>query len=211
MSTRTPARALAGSLIALALTVAACSSSKPTGTPTSSAPPSIVPSSHGHKPVDLKAQMLRHIGGDFKQESDATANPGTGYNAAIKNDPRKPKKARRTLHRDRFVSTFQRVWTGFGGSTIRVILVQFQVAGGPRAYQTKLAAALKKKLATTSPVTVPGVPTAVGFTNKTRKQQTTIIMAPVGVVLMEVRASGKVALGQVGRAVAVAKRQFARL
>jgi hypothetical protein len=58
---------------------------------------------------------------------------------------------------------------------------------------------------------VPGVPSAVGLTDKTNKQQTTIIMAVAGRVVMLVRAVGKVALGQVPRTVTVAKRQFARL
>jgi hypothetical protein len=209
VSNRTLARSLAGSLVVLALTAAGCGSSGPGAGPTSPAPPTVVPTSHGRKPVDLKMQMLRHVSGDFKQQPDAQSNTSTGFTAAVKDDPRREKKARRTLHRDRFVSTFQRVWTGFGGSTIRIILDQFTVPGGPQAYQVALSTALKKDFGTTSPVSTP-IGHAIGFTHKTKKQQTTIIMAPVGVVLMQVRATGKVALGQVARAVAVATRQVKR-
>ena len=213
MSIRT---ALVCSLVAaLALTGAGCSSSGSSGGgPSSSAPPTIVPShATGHnKKLNLKGALLKHVPGSFKQTPDANVNKGTGFTAAAANDPRKPKRSRRSLHRDRFVETYQRVWTGFGDSTIQIVLFKFQVVGGPRAYQSTLSQALKVKLGQTDPVTVPGIGTATGFTQKdSRNHETTYILASVGVVMMLVKLTGKVALGQVQRAVAVATRQFKRL
>ena len=213
MSIRT---ALVCSLVAaLALTGAGCSSSGGSGGgPSSSAPPTIVPShATGHnKKLNLKGALLKHVPGSFKQTPDANVNKGTGFTAAAANDPRKPKRSRRSLHRDRFVETYQRVWTGFGSSTIQIVLDKFQVVGGPRAYQATLAQAIKVSLGQTEPVPVPGIPTATGFTQKDSKNhQTTYILASVGVVMMLVKLSGKVALGQVERAVSVATRQFKRL
>jgi hypothetical protein len=205
-------RALVSSLVALVLITAGCSSSKGSGGPTGSAPPTIVPSSQtGHgKPVNLRALLLRHITA-FKQEPDAANNKDTGLTEAIKDDGRKAKPAGRNLHRARFVMTYQRVWTGFGGTTIRVILQQYRAPGGPPSYLPRAAAALKAKFRTTTPVTVPGIPVAVGFTHKTKKQQSTVIFAPVGLVLMQVRITGRVALGQEQRAITVATRQYKRL
>lgn len=212
MSIRT---ALVCSLVAaLVVTGAGCSSSAGSGGPSSSPPPSVVPShATGHnKKLNLKGALLKHVPGSFKQTPDASVNKGTGFTAAAAADPRKPKRSRRALHRDRFLETYQRVWTGFGNSTIQIILFKFQVVGGPRAYQSTLSQALKVKLGQTEPVTVPGIGTATGFTQKQAKsRQTTYILASVGVVMMLVKLSGKVALGQVERAVAVATRQFKRL
>jgi hypothetical protein len=209
VSNRTLARTVLA-LVLAAVTVAGCTSSKSGTSPSSSAPPTLVPSS-GSGQVHLKAALVRKVPGSFKQKPDAAVNKHTGYPEAIKDDGRKAKPAHRSLQRDRFQGTYQRVWTGFGGSTLRVILQQFAVVGGPRAYQQVTGAALMKKLGKSTAVTVPGIPAATGFTHKTRKQQTTIILIPVGVVLMQVRLSGKVALGQVGVAVSVATKQFKRL
>ncbi len=211
MSNRPPARAVLA-LVLAAVTVAGCTSSKSGTGPSSSAPPTLVPSSGASSgQVHLKAALVRRVPATFKQKPDAAVNTHTGYLEAIKDDGRKAKRAHRSLQRDRFQGTYQRVWTGFGGSTLRVILQQFAVAGGPLAYQSVVGPALMKQLGKTTAVTVPGIPSATGFTHKTRKQQTTIILIPVGVVLMQVRLSGKVALGQVGIAVAIATRQFKRL
>jgi hypothetical protein len=213
---RALARSLAGSLVVLAVTLAGCGSSGKGGSsdaPTGSPSPSVTARSQGHGPIHLNALMLpRIISGGYKIDAKASANLGTGFTAASLNDPRKHTKASHTLHRDRFRGTFQRVWTGFGGSTIQISLSKFKVPGGATAYQGTLIAVLKMHFGTTAtPVTVPGVPSAVGLTDKTNKQQTTIIMAVAGRVVMLVRAVGKVALGQVPRTVTVAKRQFARL
>jgi hypothetical protein len=210
VSNRTLARTVVA-LVLAAVTVAGCTSSKSGGGgASSSAPPTLVPSS-GSGQVNLKASLVRKVPGIFKQKPDAAVNTHTGYPEAIKDDGRKTKRAHRTLQRDRFQGTYQRVWTGFGGSTLRVILQQFAVAGGPLAYQHVTGPALMKQLGKTTAVTVPGIPSATGFTHKTKKQQTTIILIPVGVVLMQVRLTGKVALGQVGIAVTVARKQFKRL
>ena len=204
-------RALVCSLVALALIGAGCTSSKGSG-PTGSAPPTIVPSSQTGqgKPVNLRALLLRHIV-TFKQQPDAANNKDTGITEAIKDDGRKAKAARRNLRRARFVSTYQRVWTGFGGTTVRIILQQFQVVGGPRAYLPIAENALKTKFGTVTPVTVPGIPSAVGFTHKAKKQRSTVVLAYVGVVLRQVRITGRIALGQEQRAVSVATRQYKRL
>jgi hypothetical protein len=210
VSNRTPSRALAV-LVLTAVTVAGCTSSKSGGdVPSTSAPPTLVaPSNSGQ--VHLRASLVQKVPGTFKQKPDAEVNKSTGYKQAIHDDGRKKKKAFLSLRRDRFQSTYQRVWTGFGGSTLRVILQQFAVVGGARTYQRVLGAVLMKQLGDTTPVTVSGVPSATAFTHKTKKRQTTIILVAVGVVLMQVRLTGKVALGQVGIAVAVATKQFKRL
>jgi hypothetical protein len=210
-------RSLTGSVLVLAVTVAGCSSSSNgagnSGAPTGSPSPSETASSQGHGPIHLNALMLpRIISGGYKIDAKASAKLGTGFTAASLNDPRKHNKASHTLHRDRFRGTYQRAWTGFGGSTIQISLSKFKVPGGATAYQGTLIAVLKRHFGTTAtPVSVPGVPSAVGVTHKTNKQQTTIIMAIAGRVVMLVRAAGKVALGQVPRTVTVAKRQFTRL
>jgi hypothetical protein len=212
---RALARSLAGSLLVLTVTLAGCGSSSKgssSDAPTGSPSPSETARSQGHGPIHLNALMLpRIVSGGYQIDAKASANLGTGFTAASLNDPRKHNKASHTLHRDRFRGTYQRVWTGFGGSTIQISLSKFKVPGGATAYQGTLIAVLKMHFGTTTPVTVPGVLSAVGLTHKTNKQQTTIIMAIAGRVVMLVRAAGKVALGQVPRTVTVAKRQFARL
>ena len=204
-------RALVCSLVALALITGGCTSSKGDGS-ASSAPDTVVPSSRtdNGKPVNLRALLLHHVAA-FKQLPDEANNKDTGLTEAIKDDGRKAKAASRNLRRARFVTTYQRVWTGFGGTTIRIILQQFRVVGGPRAYLPIAENALKTKFGTTTPVTVPGIPSAVGFTHKTKKQQSTVVLAYVGVVLMQVRINGQIALGQSQRAVSVATRQYKRL
>lgn len=205
--------------IALLLSIAACSSSSGGGGSSgnhTSGPPSVVPTSHHGAPKsvdDVRALLLRHVPGNFKQESDTTVNADTSITAAAQLDGRKPAVAAKKLARVGFLRMYQRRWTGLGNTQVTIVLEQFRVVGGAQGYAHTEAEVLRRnldKVGKTAAVKVPGIADAQAFTTESGKSGTTIVVVSSHTLVMQIRQHG-LQLGQTTRAMVLATRQFARL